>query len=901
MRISSAQTKVVAGLLGVVGVVVAILLAPATAQEPTGPNPSELSTFGPQPGAPTTDAFVRGQAAVDQLGADAARAARDVGFGPAELEAMLLSDPTLFVDGNGELAYFDVSPPGEASPFEPLAASQPVAAPPTTGPEFQLESLPGAAKTIYLDFDGHTTVGTTWNGAYGIGTIVSPPYDIDGNPNAWSAQELQIIRNSWAVVAEDYAPWNVNVTTKEPPVDDLRRSGGGDTRWGARAVITDDTFANCGCGGHAYIGSFDDSVDEPTFVYNSSFAGVSEAISHEVGHMLLLAHDGKTDGTAYYLGHNGGGTPGWATIMGAAYYQPVAQWSFQEYHLANNNGSSANYGNGRDDVAIIGGFGNGNDFGVRPDDHGDTSSPTPLSGSSPSVSGIISTRTDVDSFSFTTSGGPVGFTAQGDPTSPNLDILLTLRNGSGSVVASDNPAGGLDASLSATLAAGSYTVTVDGVGVGNPAANPPTGYTDYASMGQYTLTGSISGAGGAPRLTTLSAPCTAATGTLSAGQTTTRTIAGTCGVPSSGVSSVIVSLTSVDPDGAGNLRLSAAGVTPEGGVVNYAGNDLDNSNTVTVPLSADGAVDITANAAPTGFRLVVLGYSSSAGSLRYNPLTPCTVADSRSGQGPTGSFVGPFGPGAAYPDVDVVGSFPSGQGGGNTNCGVPSGADAVMVNVVAVGASGGSGGLAVGTGGTDPTITTTNFDAIGLNNAAATVVPLAGGQTLATNVVGATGSPTTHVRIVVLGYFDQAGADYSSVNACAIFDTRSGQGASGGFLGKRNDGSTTTYQITGAPTGQGGVSGGCGIPAGADAVLINLVSIQPDAVGNLRAYASGSSPTGGVLNFAPTSPAMNNSNAVVVPLSAVGQLDLFTNAPLAGGGSATHARGVVLGYFQTSP
>ena len=64
----------------------------------------------------------------------------------------------------------------------------------------------------------------------------------------------------------------------------LRRSGGGDTEWGIRVVVTDDTWAGCGCGGHAYIGSFDDGADEPVFVYNSSLAGVAEASSHEVGH-----------------------------------------------------------------------------------------------------------------------------------------------------------------------------------------------------------------------------------------------------------------------------------------------------------------------------------------------------------------------------------------------------------------------------------------------------------------------------------------------------------------------------------------------------------------------------------------------------------------------------------------
>ncbi len=889
MRFVNGRKMVVVVIVAVAGAL-ASLLAPASGQGPpaipAGPN-------GPELGSPSAELFVNGQEGIDRLGLSLARVAQEGDMSAEALRREMLLDPTLYVDPNGHLVYFDIKA-DEGSPVP--ADDGPVEAPPTDGPEFQLESLPGADKTIYLDFDGHTTTGTRWNTAYGVTNIVSPPYDISGNTEVWSQQELNIIKDTWAVVAEDYAAFDVNVTTKEPPLDDLRRTSGADNRYGARVIMTVDNFAGCGCGGFAYPGSFSDSVDTPTFVFNSGFVGLSEAASHEVGHMVWMSHDGVGT-TTYYFGHSGGGVPSWAPIMGAAYSVDYGSWSFQEYTNANNNTASANYGFGRDDLAVIGSLSNGNNFGFRPDDHGGVGSPTPLVGGSPSVDGIIGNSNDVDAFSFTTSGGTVSFDAVGDDVSSNLDILLTLRNSGGGIVASSNPAASMSASLSANVGAGTYTVSIDGVGAGNPQAASPTGYTDYSSIGQYNLSGTIPGVGGPARLTLLDAPCVAASGNLSANSTATETVTGTCGVPNSGVTAALVSLNAVDPAGVGNLRLSAAGVTPEGGVVNYNANNLDNGNTVIVPLSGSGAVDITANVGATGYRLVVLGYMSNSGNLRYNPVTPCAFADSRSGQGPTGGFVGPFAAGAAYPDTDVVGNFSAGQGGGNTNCGVPSGADAVMVNVVSVGGTGGTGGLAVGTGGTEPSVATTSFAPIGLNNAVSMVVPLDGGQTIATNILSTGGSPSTHIRLVVLGYYDTAGSDYTTVNACAIFDTRPGQGASGGYLGKRNDGGATNYQITGSPSGQGGV-GGCGVPNGADAVLINLVSIQPDAVGNFRAYATGSSPTGGVLNFAPTSPAMNNSNAVVVPLSNSGQMSLFTNAPSASGGSATHARGVVLGYFD---
>lgn len=432
--------------------------------------------------------FASGRAALDRLGARLPAVASAYGIDPDELRRMILDDPTLAVDRSHRIAYFDAAEPGAQPATQPATQSGAAAsaAPPVSGPEFQLASLPGADKTIFLDFDGHITEGTSWNTNYGFDTITSPPYDTDGDPDSWSATELQVIRDAWASAVEDFAPWNVNVTTIDPGVEALRRSDVGDTRWGARVVMTDDTFAGCGCGGHAFIGAFDDVADEPTFVYNKSFVGVAEAISHEVGHMLGLHHDGTTTGDAYYYGHDGSGSPGWAPIMGAAYYYPVTQWSRQEYFQANNTN--------QDDVAIIGAFGNGNDFGVRVDDHGDDlATSTVLATQQVSVDGVISTGADVDAFSFTTvNGADISFVVDVAPVRPNLDVELTLRDADGTVLAVDNDGEALTAGFDAMVDAGTYSVTVAGVGAGAPGTDPPSGYTDYGSLGQFTLLGYIS-------------------------------------------------------------------------------------------------------------------------------------------------------------------------------------------------------------------------------------------------------------------------------------------------------------------------------------------------------------------------------------------------------------------------
>src|SRR6476620_5808821 len=75
----------------------------------------------------------------------------------------------------------------------------------------QLASRPGAPATLYLDFDGN--VERQW-GAHA--NVVTPAYDTDGNPASFSAAELAAIREIWSRVAEDYAPFNVNVTTVAP-------------------------------------------------------------------------------------------------------------------------------------------------------------------------------------------------------------------------------------------------------------------------------------------------------------------------------------------------------------------------------------------------------------------------------------------------------------------------------------------------------------------------------------------------------------------------------------------------------------------------------------------------------------------------------------------------------------
>ncbi|WP_432696106.1 Ig-like domain-containing protein [Marinobacterium sp. YM272] len=405
----------------------------------------------------------------------------------------------LGVDPEGGIYYEDTVLPDEVDETSGGASFEPQAVAPED--TFLLHSRPGAAKVVFLDFDGHVISGTAWNSGT---TLYARAFDTDGDPSSFNDSERAQIAEIWHRVSEDMAPFDIDVTTEDPG------SFGPTT---GHVLITEDTdeYSNDmpakGAGGVAYVGVWGRSYYpdySPALVYANNLGPnfapfIAEAASHEFGHNLGLGHDGTFDGiteVGYYTGH-GSGFVSWAPIMGVGYYTNVTQWSQGEYLHANNT---------QDDVAIITGL-----LDLRPDDHGDslaeaTALAIDANGTAtftfpeidphnlfPANKGVIETRDDVDYFWFDTAEGYVTFNAlpawesyyRDDRRGANLDIELSLYDALGNWVTSADPLRDTMAQIDELVPAGRYYLAVTGVG------NVDSPYSDYGSLGMYFISGTV--------------------------------------------------------------------------------------------------------------------------------------------------------------------------------------------------------------------------------------------------------------------------------------------------------------------------------------------------------------------------------------------------------------------------
>jgi hypothetical protein len=384
----------------------------------------------------------------------------------------------------------------------------------------------------------------------------------------------------------------------------------------------------------------------------------------------------------------------------------------------------------------------------------------------------------------------------------------------------------------------SYTFTItatNSVGTSPPSAASNAvipGRGAYQPLSPARILDTRSGTGGVPI-----AP-------LGAGGSLNVQITGRQGVPLTGVSAVILNVTTTDTTSAGVPR-------PVASNLNWVSGQTV-PNLVEVALGVNGQVTVFNGAGSADVVFDVAGYVATPTAMPptaglYNPVVPNRVLDTRNGTGGTSA---PLGAGQSI-NVTVAGtpSIPS------------SGVAAVVLNVTATNPTANGYLTAYPTGGAVPLASNLNFTA---------------GQTVPNRVIVKVGSGgavsfyngagSVDVVADVAGWFtDGAGATTGSlfvgVAPVRITDTRTTHTTIG-------PGATLVEPVA----GQGGVPAmNAAVPP--TAVVVNVTVTNPSAGSYLTAWPDGAArPLASDLNFlvGQTVP-----NLVVVKLGASGSIDLF--------------------------
>jgi large repetitive protein len=332
-------------------------------------------------------------------------------------------------------------------------------------------SNPTATDTLYMDYNGHSAAAgqERWNSQQAYTAL---PYDFSGNASEWSPGERLAIRNTWQALADDYSPFNINITTAAAPATMVAGQS-------LRMVITNSNGSiigqpSSGLAGIAWLDVYGDDLHEwrTSFVFsgampNSLFQGdgglsgdivakaheIGATAAHEFGHNLNLRH------------YQAQASEGPGTVLPKA----IMAWSNQGVDKTRwAKGTTYNQGQGsifQDDMAVI--ANTFNTFGYRADDHAATTgTATALTaiGNTYTATGIIAQVTDADWFRVSAFGATT-ITVDVSDFSANLDVVLRLRDSTGTVVATANPANAIDATISQTLAAGTYYLDVQGTGL----------------------------------------------------------------------------------------------------------------------------------------------------------------------------------------------------------------------------------------------------------------------------------------------------------------------------------------------------------------------------------------------------------------------------------------------------
>lgn len=284
----------------------------------------------------------------------------------------------------------------------------------------------------------------------------------------------------------------------------------------------------------------------------------------------------------------------------------------------------------------------------------------------------------------------------------------------------------------------------------------------------------------------------------------------------------------------GNYQLTASGEGESFSPPSYTFTNLRADVTADFEVVTDRA----ATAAPT---------AQTTGAVRFVPVVPCRVADTRNANG---AFGGPMLAGGQTRDFAIPSSV----------CGIPSNAAAYSLNVTVVPA-GSLGYLTMWPAGQlRPLVSTLNsFDGTVVANAALT--PAGAGGAISVFVTDA-----THVILDINGYFLPEslgqGLTFYTAAPCRVADSRLAAGTFGGP--QLAGGQTRDYPVP---------QSACGIPASAQAYSLNATVVPQEPLGYLTLWPSGSArPLVSTLN---SFQGLVVANAAIVPAGAGSRVSAF--------------------------
>jgi hypothetical protein len=282
-------------------------------------------------------------------------------------------------------------------------------------------------------------------------------------------------------VAEDYRPFNINVTT-----DETKYNLAPSNRRIRVVITTSNEWYGSGAGGVAYLNSFTWGDNTPCFVFSAllsyNIKNIAEAASHEAGHTLGLRHQSSYNSscvkTSDYNWGTGSGEIGWAPIMGAGYGQNMTLW--------NSGPNSLGCNNIQNDLTVITNATNG--FGYRSDDHTDnysTATNASFNSDQFTISGVIEKNDDKDLFKFAMPAfgrlelSAIPYNVGASNSGSDLDLHVELLDENYTTIGTYNPGNILSSVIDTLISEGTYYLRIDGKG--NIYA------PEYGSLGSYSL------------------------------------------------------------------------------------------------------------------------------------------------------------------------------------------------------------------------------------------------------------------------------------------------------------------------------------------------------------------------------------------------------------------------------